>query len=731
VNAVYAEAAPRYLEAGWLGVLPVGHRPRQKREPPTGYTGHDGRWPSPEDIALWQHDAGDVNVALRLPRGVIGIDVDDYDGKRGADTMAAGAERHGRLPPTWTSTSRDGLSGIRLFRVPDNAEFPGQLRHPVRRGQSDVELIQHHHRYAVVAPSVHPEGRTYRWLGPDGEPAAIPSPDQLPELPAGWRDHLAEACSCFAGAPIVIASGDPVADKLAEARAGLAGNASRHESVIRPVMALIGFRNRGFPGAAEALEALKTEFLAAVTTPGRGTVRSLKEAEGEWARMTQDGQAAAAGAGRPAWDSDSWKESDVSVEPALEATPWPDPPAPAAFHGVLGDIALAVAPYTEADPVGVLGTVIAMFGAACGGARTFYQGSLQRTNLSILLVGETGFRGRKGTALDVGRAVFRLAYPDIAARWLVGVASGAAIAGHLTRKDDQGCLPDPRVLLVETEFGRLLTIMNREGSTLSAVLRNAWDGVPLGHARARDESLVTDHHVSLLGHVTPIELRAKLTDTDAANGFANRLLFLAVRRSRLIPFPTAPDELVGTYTEPLHRAIVEAHAPGEMTFDEAAKDRWEEFYLALASTPRMGLAGALTGRHEAQVARLALVYALADRSLAIGVAHLEAAIALADYARRSVTWAFGDSTGNRHADVLRRMLAEGDLAWKDAKLALGLRTAADMDEAVHILVDAGLAETVLVPQPTGGRGRRVIRAKGAKSAKDARGARSSEEGISA
>ena len=51
------------------------------------------------------------------------------------------------------------------------------------------------------------------------------------------------------------------------------------------------------------------------------------------------------------------------------------------------------------------------------------------------------------------------------------------------------------VLLVEPEFGRLLTIMNREGSTLSAVLRNAWDGVPLGHARARDESLVARHHV--------------------------------------------------------------------------------------------------------------------------------------------------------------------------------------------------------------------------------------------
>ncbi len=418
-----------------------------------------------------------------------------------------------------------------------------------------------------------------------------------------------------------------------------------------------------------------------------------------------------------------------SPEPDTWADTWPDPPAEAAYHGVLGEIALAVEPYTEADPVGVLGTLVSMFGAACGSGRTLYQGSMQRTNLSILLAGETGFRGRKGTGLDVGRSVFRLAYPDLESLWLVGVASGEAITGHYGRLREQGSTED-RVFLVEPEFGRLLTILNREGSTLSPVLRNAWDGVPLGHARARDESLITRHHVSMLGHITPVELRAKLTDTDAANGFANRILFLAVRRQRLIPFPTAPDELVRPYIEPLHRAIIEAQSTGELVFDEAARDRWEAFYVELAQTPRLGLAGAVTGRHEAQVARLALVYALADRSPAIRVVHLDAAIALAEYARRSAVWALGDSTGNRHADVLRRMLADGEMSWKEAKEALGLRTAADMAAAVAVLVDAGLAEVVSIPATDGrGRPRRVIRTKSAKGAKDARGARTEERGI--
>ncbi len=90
--------------------------------------------------------------------------------------------------------------------------------------------------------------------------------------------------------------------------------------------------------------------------------------------------------------------------------------------------------------------------------------------------------------------------------------------------------------------------------------------------------------------------------------------------------------------------------------------------------------------------------------------HLEAAIAFADYARRSVVWALGDSTGNRHADVLRSLLADGEVGWEDGKRALGLRTAAEMVEAVSVLVDAGLAEVAAVPSG-GGRPRRVIRAR--------------------
>jgi hypothetical protein len=109
--------------------------------------------------------------------------------------------------------------------------------------------------------------------------------------------------------------------------------------------------------------------------------------------------------------------------------------------------------------------------------------------------------------------------------------------------------------------------------------------------------------------------------------------------------------------------------------------------------------------------------------------HLEAAIALADYGRRSAVWALGASTGNRHADVLLRMLADGPVPWSDARSALGLRMAADMAEAVAVLTGADLAEVVEESRDGGGRPPRVIRAKRANHAKDAGAARTEEKGI--
>ena len=68
------------------------------------------------------------------------------------------------------------------------------------------------------------------------------------------------------------------------------------------------------------------------------------------------------------------------------------------------------------------------------------------------------------------------------------------------------------------------------------------------------------------------------------------------------------------------------------------------------------MTGAILARAEAQVMRLACVYALLDRSCLVELEHLEAALALWDYSERSAEYVFGDSLGNPVADEILRAL---------------------------------------------------------------------------
>lgn len=395
--------------------------------------------------------------------------------------------------------------------------------------------------------------------------------------------------------------------------------------------------------------------------------------------------------------------ASMPVKPVVDE--WPAPPHEAAYHGVLGDIVRAVTPMTEADPVAILGSLLAYAGACMGHGRSLYQGSTQTANLFIALVGDSS-TGRKGTASSIARDVMDVAYPDWTKLIVAGLGSGEGLIGHL-KKMEQSEGQEHRAVVTESEFGRLLTVMARDGSTLSPVVRDAWDGVPLGRFLAREQSLVTWHHVAISAHVTVVELRQRLTNTDAANGFANRFLWLAVRRTKLVPFPKSPRELVRPYARPLYDAIEVAQTPGNLEWSPAAADRWEELYAASSARPRHGMLGALLARSEAQIARLALLYALLDRGSEVGAQHLAAAEALWDFAERSVAHIFGRSTGDRHADALLTYLADGPIEWMEARKALGLRYASEMDESVGTLVALRLADVVTVKGH--GRARRVIR----------------------
>lgn len=195
----FGRAAALYRAAGWNGTLPLGSRPGVKYPPPNGWTGHGAPYPSRADVGAWLETHADRNIGIRMPPGVIGLDVDHYGGKTGGDTLAALEARFGPLPPTWVSSARPAPSGIRFYRAP--LELDGrEINWPGEAGKF-IEIIQPGHRYAVVWPSTNPEaaGAEYDWYIEQGAGThrarhlidELPQPGELPRLPDAWVRGLA------------------------------------------------------------------------------------------------------------------------------------------------------------------------------------------------------------------------------------------------------------------------------------------------------------------------------------------------------------------------------------------------------------------------------------------------------------------------------------------------------------------------------------------------------------
>jgi hypothetical protein len=282
----FAHAFATYWDGGWHGILHLPYG--EKAAPPEGYTGRGAPEPSFADLWDQSENLGPKNIALRLPDGIIGIDVDHYGDKKGQHIIAAIAKEIGDLPPTWVSSSReDTRSGIQFFIVPKGLEFRTNL-------PGGVDTIQNHHRYAVVWPSVHPNGGKYYWRDPDGNVSLTPpSIDQLSELPHEWVTRLTVENNAIEKTRLdeestrdalqQMRDGDPC--RHISAAAGKALTATdRHDSYTKATLAIIGFGRDGCPGALDTIKRLETMFITETAT-GPNARQSTREAALEYERM--------------------------------------------------------------------------------------------------------------------------------------------------------------------------------------------------------------------------------------------------------------------------------------------------------------------------------------------------------------------------------------------------------------------------------------------------------------
>jgi hypothetical protein len=393
---------------------------------------------------------------------------------------------------------------------------------------------------------------------------------------------------------------------------------------------------------------------------------------------------------------------------------------PEAFHGIAGEIVRMIEPHTESDPAALLSQFLIALGNLIGhGPYVKADGGLHGTNLFAVLVGKTS-KARKGTSWGWIHSIMKVVDPDWEANRIAGGLSsgeGLIYAIRDPLEKDPG-VTDKRLLVVETEFSAALKAMNREGCTLSPIIRQAFDRQTLRTLTRNSPISATCPHVSIIGHITSDELKKRLSEVECWNGFSNRFLWLYTRRSKLLPEGGKLDSAeLERFFGPLKEAVQRAGEIGEINRSEEFRRRWAEVYPAL-STEHPGLLGAVIGRAEALTLRLSLLYALLDRSPLLREEHLRAALAIWQYAEDSARLVFGEKAGdplsNRILGHLRQAEA-GRLSRTDISNKLGRHQKAErIDEALDTLRRLGLADRT--QQETEGRRIEIWRIRSAKQA---------------
>lgn len=402
---------------------------------------------------------------------------------------------------------------------------------------------------------------------------------------------------------------------------------------------------------------------------------------------------------------------------------WPAPLKEEAFYGLVGDIVHSIEPNTESDPAALLIQTLVAFGNIIGRSAYFMaEADRHYLNMFIVVVGSTS-RGRKGTSFGLVKSHFEKNDPTwFTERIQSGLSSGEGLIwavrdkiekrepinkkrleeGYRDIEIDPG-VSDKRLLVYEAEFASTLRVIGRDGNILSALIRQAWDTGTLRTLTKNFPAKATNAHISIIGHITKDELRRYLDKTETANGFGNRFLWLCVRRSKFLPEGgRLPQNDFIEITKRLSQAI---RFSGEMQIkrDEKARELWCNLYPSL-SKERPGLLGALTARSEAQVMRLACIYALLECTDVIRVEHLNAALAVWEYVEASIRYIFGDDLGDPIADPILAALRSSPLGLSRTEINNLFKRhmeSSQISRALKMLHEAGLVAPRT--EKTGGR----------------------------
>jgi hypothetical protein len=397
------------------------------------------------------------------------------------------------------------------------------------------------------------------------------------------------------------------------------------------------------------------------------------------------------------------EESDLSPDTPVAGT--------ATYRGILGNVTAEAAPTTEADPAGIFASLLAGTGVLIGPGPHVRIGNLRHPLLIWpLLMGRTG-SGRKGEATSIAEIFLRRAKPHAFPELTVGgLSSGEGLIEQIRDEVRQ----DKRLLVIEPEFTAVMARSKREGSTLAAVSRQAWEGRALS-VMNRKQLKASGSHIAVIGHVAPREFRLRMAETDMAGGTYNRYLPVYVERSKLLPVPEpVAERAVMSHAAKLSDAIDQAAKLTCLQLGKDAIDLWAgELYpdFTELDDDDNRAYSEFTRRAAPYCLRIGGLHAALDGRALISKDDLAAAGALVRYSLASAQYVLGDLHRDPRMDRLtREITAAGEVGLTRTEISglFSRKLSSELlDELLGDLLDKDGYEALHVQ--TGGRAATVYR----------------------
>jgi hypothetical protein len=350
---------------------------------------------------------------------------------------------------------------------------------------------------------------------------------------------------------------------------------------------------------------------------------------------------------------------------------YPDRPMPRAevYTGVLGKAAHAFREYSEADPIGILFSMLALASGAIGGGPHIFAMEDHPLITQVCLIGDKGF-GLKGTATNHARDLFRRALPTFAGKhvgtWtpvsgpdfvfrVADMAIGAEWFKGDVKLEELVLAEENPLKWIRSRFPMTLIVQEwvniisaaRMDPNLDSHMRTSWQGDDLQAKLKKGWLDLVAPHIAIIGNTTPTEFLGTIGVRSIDGGSLTRLLIAFVHQTQTIRVTKRiPANMLDRFAEGIKAGVTYAQKVGEVTWTPEAEKLW--------ATPKTGIHDRLmsrvlsdpllkeffSNRPRVHAPRLAATYALMGKRSKITPADIKAAWAILDYAMDSVLFMF-------------------------------------------------------------------------------------------